>query len=185
MNNKIKITWFAGYNRSIVKISKLNDNPEPTKSPKSTTRSVNDFLHQAHDLQFGSHSRRWLGFEGDGGQIERRRILGRFRLPRDAWLSGARARWRCWIGGIRLPQDRVSKVKGCVKGTDLHRLLPCWSLLGFFWQNFFFFTCKSGFYLAMDLWVYVHMDFGFVYDGRCIDFLVIVKVCLAIAVGIG
>ena len=57
--------------------------------------------------------------------------------------------------------------------------------VGVFFAEFFFFTCKSGFYLAMDLWVYVHMDFGFVCDCRCIDFLVIVKVCLAIAVGIG
>ena len=163
MNSRIKITWFAGYNRSIVKISKLNNNPEPMKSSKSTTRSVNDFLHRAHDLQFGHHSQRWLRFKGDGGQIERRRILGWFRLSREAWLGRARARWRCWIGGIRLPQDCVSKVKGCVKGTDLHRLLPSWSLLGFFLQIFIFFylqiwvllsngsvgVCSHGFWLCL------------------------------------
>ena len=60
-------------------------------------------------LQFGCHSQRWLGFGGDGGRIERRRILlGWFRLPRGAWL-GAMARWRRWISGICLPQVRISK----------------------------------------------------------------------------
>ena len=40
--------------------------------------------------------------------------------------------------------EMVSKVKGCVKGIDLHRPLPCWSLLWLFFADFFF-TCKSRF----------------------------------------
>ena len=47
--------------------------------------------------------------------------------------------------------EMVSKVEECVKGTDLHRPLPCWSLLGFFidflcfLHFFFFFTCVKDF----------------------------------------
>ena len=33
--------------------------------------------------------------------------------------------------------EMVSKVKGCVKGIDLHRPLPCWSLLWLFFADFF------------------------------------------------
>ena len=33
VNSRVKITWFARYNRSKVKISKLNNNLEPTESP--------------------------------------------------------------------------------------------------------------------------------------------------------
>ena len=115
MNSKIKITWFVGYNRSKVKISKLNNNPEPTESPdlppnQSTISYIEPMTFKVElpfvriwkrwpwgqwTLQFGRHSRRWLGFGGDGGQIERRRILlGRFRLLRRAWLGRARARRR-------------------------------------------------------------------------------------------
>ena len=140
VNSTIKITWFTGYNRSKVKISKLNNNPEPMESPNSPpnrsrhfwsrhsrplTSMANDFSLKPSllsliyielmtfkvelpfvriwrrwprwqwTLQFGCHSRRWLGFEGDGDQIEQRHILlGRFRLTRGAWLGGARGQRR-------------------------------------------------------------------------------------------
>ena len=37
--------------------------------------------------------------------------------------------------------EMVSKVEACMKGTDLHHPLPCWSLLGFFcMKDFLFFS---------------------------------------------
>ena len=78
-----------------MKISKLNNNLEPTESldpppDRPTISYIKPMTFKAElpfvriwrrwprrqwALQFGRHSQRWLGFGGDGGQIERRCIL--------------------------------------------------------------------------------------------------------------
>ena len=42
--------------------------------------------------------------------------------------------------------EMVLKVEGCVKGIDLHRLLPCWFLLGVFFADFIFLLANLGFF---------------------------------------
>ena len=117
VNSRVKITWFARYNRSKVKISKLNNNLEPTESPDSPLdRSTISYIEVRSDCAGPPHhcgrSKSELGFAA--------KELGSFNSFRFRKIE---ERGRC------LGWDRV-KIEISVRGRfelENHHLRRCWS----------------------------------------------------------